>query len=44
VGRELLAMLPQEGVLVLRQQVDERRVVIRLKAQRLYGTAVDVGD
>jgi PPOX class probable F420-dependent enzyme len=49
VGRELLAMLPQDfrpqdEDAFLRQQVDERRVVIRLKAQRLYGTAVDVGD
>ena len=47
VGRELLAMIPagaepeDEGAF-LRQLVDERRVVIRLKVDRLYGTALDI--
>ncbi|MGW7594513.1 pyridoxamine 5'-phosphate oxidase family protein [Streptomyces rubiginosohelvolus] len=47
VGRELLAMVPpaarpeDEGVF-LEQLVAERRVVIRLKVDRLYGTALDV--
>ncbi|MFF0445084.1 pyridoxamine 5'-phosphate oxidase family protein [Streptomyces sp. NPDC004609] len=46
-GRELLAMLPEaarpddEGAF-LEQLVAERRVVIRLKVGRLYGTALDV--
>ncbi|MFJ7345624.1 PPOX class F420-dependent oxidoreductase [Streptomyces sp. NPDC101110] len=47
VGRELLAMIPadarpEDEDAFLRQLVDERRVVIRLKADRLYGTALDV--
>ncbi|MFJ7294243.1 pyridoxamine 5'-phosphate oxidase family protein [Streptomyces collinus] len=48
VGRELLAMIPagaepeDEGAF-LRQLVEERRVVIRLRVDRLYGTALDVG-
>ncbi|MFI6803623.1 pyridoxamine 5'-phosphate oxidase family protein [Streptomyces luteogriseus] len=47
VGRELLAMIPagaepeDEGAF-LRQLVDERRVVIRLRVERLYGTALDI--
>ncbi|MFF0723348.1 TIGR03618 family F420-dependent PPOX class oxidoreductase [Streptomyces sp. NPDC004134] len=47
VGRELLAMVPaaakpeDEGTF-LEQMVAERRVVIRLKVNRLYGTALDV--
>ncbi|MFI0819934.1 pyridoxamine 5'-phosphate oxidase family protein [Streptomyces sp. NPDC021098] len=49
VGRELLAMLPEgakpedEGAF-LEQLVAERRVVIRLKVDRLYGTALDFGN
>ncbi|MFB8245711.1 PPOX class F420-dependent oxidoreductase [Streptomyces sp. NPDC055952] len=47
VGRELLAMLPGfakagDENAFLRQQVAERRVVIRLRVNRLYGTAIDV--
>ncbi|MFF8398515.1 PPOX class F420-dependent oxidoreductase [Streptomyces sp. NPDC016172] len=47
VGRELLGMLPQAAApegeeTFLRQLVDERRVVIRLKVDRLYGTALDI--
>ncbi|CAL9617512.1 F420H(2)-dependent reductase [Streptomyces sp. enrichment culture] len=48
VGRELLAMIPagaepeDEGAF-LRQLVEERRVVIRLRVDRLYGTALDIG-
>ncbi|MEU4038885.1 pyridoxamine 5'-phosphate oxidase family protein [Streptomyces collinus] len=47
VGRELLAMIPQaakpedEGAF-LEQLVAERRLVIRLKVDRLYGTALDI--
>ena len=47
VGRELLGMIPKaarpedEGAF-LEQQVAERRVVVRLKVDRLYGTALDV--
>ncbi|MFJ5678026.1 PPOX class F420-dependent oxidoreductase [Streptomyces sp. NPDC093097] len=47
VGRELLAMVPQaakpedEGAF-LEQLVAERRVVIRLTVNRLYGTALDI--
>jgi PPOX class probable F420-dependent enzyme len=46
VGRELLAILPESArpedeQAFLEQQVAERRVVIRLKASRLYGTAVE---
>ncbi|GAA2539345.1 TIGR03618 family F420-dependent PPOX class oxidoreductase [Streptomyces levis] len=47
VGRELLAMIPADAVpqdedAFLGQLVDERRVVIRLRVDRLYGTALDV--
>lgn len=47
VGQELLAMLPEaarpeDPAAFLKQQVDERRVVIRLRVERLYGTALDV--
>ncbi|MEU0369192.1 TIGR03618 family F420-dependent PPOX class oxidoreductase [Streptomyces sp. NPDC006283] len=47
VGRELLSMLPeaakpQDPAAFLTQQVAERRVVIRLTVQRLYGTALDI--
>ncbi len=46
-GRELLAMVPgaakpQDEDAFLEQLVAERRVVIRLKVSRLYGTALDV--
>ncbi|MER5476404.1 PPOX class F420-dependent oxidoreductase [Streptomyces sp. NPDC002734] len=49
VGRELLAMVPESGKPedergFFEQLVAERRVVIRLKADRLYGTALDVVD
>ncbi|NIH88603.1 TIGR03618 family F420-dependent PPOX class oxidoreductase [Amycolatopsis granulosa] len=47
VGRELLAMIPQAAKpededAFLEQLVAERRVVIRLKVDRLYGTALDI--
>ncbi|WP_406206059.1 TIGR03618 family F420-dependent PPOX class oxidoreductase [Kitasatospora sp. NBC_01560] len=47
VGRELLAMLPPElrpedPHAFLADQVTERRLVIRLRVQRLYGTALDI--
>ncbi|TJZ54350.1 PPOX class F420-dependent oxidoreductase [Streptomyces piniterrae] len=47
VGRELLAMVPeaakpQDEDAFLEQLVAERRVVIRLKVSRLYGTALDI--
>ncbi|MCB5170211.1 TIGR03618 family F420-dependent PPOX class oxidoreductase [Streptomyces bambusae] len=46
-GRELLGMIPeaakpQDEQAFLEQLVAERRVVIRLKVSRLYGTALDV--
>jgi PPOX class probable F420-dependent enzyme len=46
-GREILAMLPEpmkpaDERAFLEQLVDERRVVIRLRVDRLYGTALDV--
>ncbi|MFF8836228.1 pyridoxamine 5'-phosphate oxidase family protein [Streptomyces sp. NPDC015130] len=48
-GRELLAMVPEaarprgeDEAAFLAQLVDERRVVIRLKVSRLYGTALDI--
>ncbi|MCX5402666.1 PPOX class F420-dependent oxidoreductase [Streptomyces sp. NBC_00335] len=46
-GRELLAMVPeaakpQDEDAFLEQLVAERRVVIRLKVSRLYGTALDI--
>ncbi|TRV76459.1 TIGR03618 family F420-dependent PPOX class oxidoreductase [Streptomyces sp. 130] len=47
VGRELLGMIPpaarpEDEDVFLEQLVAERRVVIRLKVDRLYGTALDV--
>jgi hypothetical protein len=47
VGRELLALIPEAAKpederAFLEQLVAARRVVIRLKADRLYGTALDV--
>ncbi|MFE4637017.1 pyridoxamine 5'-phosphate oxidase family protein [Streptomyces sp. NPDC056773] len=50
VGRELLAMVPEaarpqareDEDAFLEQLVSERRVVIRLKVSRLYGTALDI--
>ncbi|MFF0115008.1 TIGR03618 family F420-dependent PPOX class oxidoreductase [Streptomyces prasinus] len=46
VGRELLGLVPRaarpkDEAAFLEQLVAERRVVIRLKADRLYGTALD---
>ncbi|CAL9289916.1 PPOX class F420-dependent oxidoreductase [Streptomyces olindensis] len=47
VGRELLALIPQDAKpededTFLEQLVAERRLVIRLKVDRLYGTALDI--
>lgn len=47
VGRELLAMIPtaakpEDEDAFLKQLVAERRVVIRLRVERLYGTALDI--
>lgn len=47
VGRELLGMIPQSARpededAFLEELVAERRVVIRLKVNRLYGTALDI--
>ncbi|MEV6839335.1 TIGR03618 family F420-dependent PPOX class oxidoreductase [Streptomyces sp. NPDC051133] len=47
VGRELLGMIPQDArpqdeEAFLAQLVAERRVVVRLKVERLYGTALDI--
>lgn len=47
VGRELLGMIPEAGrpedeAAFFEELVAERRVVIRLKVDRLYGTALDV--
>lgn len=47
VGRELLAMVPaaarpEDEQAFLEQLVAERRLVIRLRTQRLYGTALDI--
>ncbi|KUO09717.1 TIGR03618 family F420-dependent PPOX class oxidoreductase [Streptomyces sp. DSM 15324] len=47
VGQELLAMIPQaarpeDEAGFLEQLVAERRVVVRLKVDRLYGTALDI--
>lgn len=48
-GRELLAMTPgfddpADEAAFLRQLVAERRVVIRIRVARLYGTALDFAD
>ncbi|MFC5958440.1 pyridoxamine 5'-phosphate oxidase family protein [Streptomyces pratens] len=47
VGRELLALVPEaakpkDEAAFLEQLVVERRVVVRLKVDRLYGTALDI--
>jgi hypothetical protein len=47
VGRELLEMIPRAGrpedeAAFLEELVAERRVVIRLKVDRLYGTVLDI--
>ncbi|MEV8092465.1 pyridoxamine 5'-phosphate oxidase family protein [Streptomyces nigra] len=47
VGRELLAMIPpdakpEDEAAFLEELVAERRVVIRLKVDHLYGTALDI--
>ncbi|OEV29358.1 pyridoxamine 5'-phosphate oxidase [Streptomyces nanshensis] len=47
IGLEVLAMLPEsmrpaDERAFLEQLVDERRVVIRLRVDRMYGTALDV--
>ncbi|MFD5450225.1 TIGR03618 family F420-dependent PPOX class oxidoreductase [Streptomyces sp. NPDC127100] len=47
VGRELLGMIPEDArpedeEAFLEQLVAERRVVVRLKVDRLYGTALDI--
>ncbi|MEV6803374.1 TIGR03618 family F420-dependent PPOX class oxidoreductase [Streptomyces sp. NPDC051132] len=47
VGRELLAMIPraarpEDEDAILEHLVAERRVVIRLKVDRLYGTALNI--
>ncbi len=47
VGRELLAMIPEaerpeDETAFFEELVAERRMVIRLKADRLYGTALDI--
>ncbi|MFJ9027485.1 PPOX class F420-dependent oxidoreductase [Streptomyces sp. NPDC102274] len=47
VGRELLAMIPtaakpEDEDAFLKQLVAERRIVIRLRVERLYGTALDI--
>jgi len=47
VRRELLGMIPaaarpEDEASLLEQQVVERRVVIRLKVDRLYGTVLDI--
>jgi PPOX class probable F420-dependent enzyme len=48
VGRELLSMTPgfedpADEAAFLEQLVAERRVVIRIRVSRLYGTALDIG-
>ncbi|MFC8194421.1 PPOX class F420-dependent oxidoreductase [Streptomyces sp. NPDC060006] len=47
VGRELLGMIPEAAKpededAFLEQLVTERRVVVRLKVDRLYGTVLDI--
>ncbi|CAM5486969.1 TIGR03618 family F420-dependent PPOX class oxidoreductase [Streptomyces hirsutus] len=47
VGLELLALVPEaakpeDEAAFLEQLVAERRVVVRLKVDRLYGTALDI--
>ncbi|MGW4905434.1 pyridoxamine 5'-phosphate oxidase family protein [Streptomyces sp. NPDC004270] len=47
VGRELLGMIPEAGrpedeAAFLEELVTERRVVIRMKVDRLYGTVLDI--
>ncbi|WP_369208280.1 TIGR03618 family F420-dependent PPOX class oxidoreductase [Streptomyces sp. PU-14G] len=44
VGRELLTVTPapEDEEAFLKQLVAERRLVIRLRVERLYGTALDV--
>ncbi|GGX94590.1 hypothetical protein GCM10010515_71830 [Streptomyces fructofermentans] len=47
VGQELLGMIPQSGrpedeAAFLEELVAERRLAIRLKVDRLYGTALDI--
>ncbi|MER5544314.1 PPOX class F420-dependent oxidoreductase [Streptomyces sp. NPDC001118] len=47
VGQELLAMIPpaarpEDADAFLTQQVAERRLVIRLRVERLYGTVLDI--
>ncbi|MEU5594773.1 TIGR03618 family F420-dependent PPOX class oxidoreductase [Streptomyces sp. NPDC020298] len=47
VGRELLGMIPKAGrpedeAAFLEELVAERRVVIRLKVDRLYGTVLEI--
>ncbi|WP_254904119.1 pyridoxamine 5'-phosphate oxidase family protein [Streptomonospora nanhaiensis] len=49
VGRELLSLIPaldgpEAEAAFLAQQVAERRVVIRVRVDRLYGTALDVAE
>ncbi|MFF3417383.1 TIGR03618 family F420-dependent PPOX class oxidoreductase [Streptomyces sp. NPDC002698] len=49
VGRELLGMIPraarpEDEDAYLEELVAERRVVIRLKVDRLYGTVLDIDD
>ena len=49
VGRELLAMIPkaakpEDEDAFLEQLVAERRVIIRLRVDRMYGTALDIND
>jgi PPOX class probable F420-dependent enzyme len=45
-GRELLSIFPQENAAAeaafLEQQVDEERVVLRLKTDRLYGDIIEL--
>ncbi|GAA2286480.1 PPOX class F420-dependent enzyme [Streptomyces ruber] len=49
VGRELLGVLrraaePEDEAAFLKRLVAERRVVVRLKVDRLYGTVLDAGE